>query len=219
MIKPDMNKIIDNDGYTMVMNNKKNRNKHNPHIRCGCIVINYDAKTLNHTIIIVKGRCSQKYSFPKGHIEQHEEIYECALRELREEVGNNIIKIFNKNGINEKNMLRIKISSHAYYFICILDKNKINLSNIVFTTRDKQEISSVDVITFDIYKKYIENNTCNLDMRLFYKFYVSKMDNVLDITTSSKLSIKNYYERIKKCVNDSHKYPFNDIYKNIKLIK
>ena len=48
----------------------------------GCIVIS----NIN-TILLVKGRCSQKWSFPKGHMEGKETSLQCAVRELQEETG------------------------------------------------------------------------------------------------------------------------------------
>lgn len=48
----------------------------------GCIVISQDNK-----VLLVKGRSSQKWSFPKGHMETRETSLQCALRELSEETG------------------------------------------------------------------------------------------------------------------------------------
>lgn len=38
-------------------------------------------------ILLVRGRRSGKWSFPKGHRELRESPYQCAMRELREETG------------------------------------------------------------------------------------------------------------------------------------
>lgn len=48
----------------------------------GCILI-----SPNNTILTVKGKLSEKWSFPKGHIEPNETSLQCALRELYEETG------------------------------------------------------------------------------------------------------------------------------------
>jgi 8-oxo-dGTP pyrophosphatase MutT (NUDIX family) len=42
-------------------------------------------------ILLVRGRKTGKWSFPKGHRELRESAYECALRELREETGIRLI--------------------------------------------------------------------------------------------------------------------------------
>jgi mRNA-decapping enzyme subunit 2 len=41
----------------------------------------------NSTILIVKGRKMNKWSFPKGHLEPREDPFHCAIREIREETG------------------------------------------------------------------------------------------------------------------------------------
>lgn len=39
------------------------------------------------TLLLVRGRKTGKWSFPKGHLKGSEMAQECALRELREETG------------------------------------------------------------------------------------------------------------------------------------
>jgi 8-oxo-dGTP pyrophosphatase MutT (NUDIX family) len=41
----------------------------------------------NNEVLLVKGRTTQKWSFPKGHIKKNETDLECARRELLEETG------------------------------------------------------------------------------------------------------------------------------------
>lgn len=41
----------------------------------------------NKRILLVQGRCSGKWSFPKGHLDGCETGQECALRECIEETG------------------------------------------------------------------------------------------------------------------------------------
>ena len=38
-------------------------------------------------VLLVRGKKSQKWSFPKGHCKQDETDLECAVRELKEETG------------------------------------------------------------------------------------------------------------------------------------
>jgi 8-oxo-dGTP pyrophosphatase MutT (NUDIX family) len=40
-----------------------------------------------NTVLLVKGRKKNKWSFPKGHIQGSETIQQCALRECFEETG------------------------------------------------------------------------------------------------------------------------------------
>lgn len=45
-------------------------------------------KTIDRTsYIMVQGRYTGKWSFPKGHLNKNELPYDCALRELKEETG------------------------------------------------------------------------------------------------------------------------------------
>ena len=48
----------------------------------GCILINNFGE-----VLLVKGRLSKKWSFPKGHCKRQETDFECAKRELFEETG------------------------------------------------------------------------------------------------------------------------------------
>lgn len=59
-------------------------------------------------ILLVKGRRSGKWSFPKGHKNGSESYIDCALRETREEAGIDLR--------NAKPMAYHKLSAGEYYF-------------------------------------------------------------------------------------------------------
>ena len=44
-------------------------------------------QSINNRYLLVKGRHSGKWSFPKGHIEVDETALECVCREVKEETG------------------------------------------------------------------------------------------------------------------------------------
>ncbi len=48
-------------------------------------------QSINNRFLLVKGRRSGKWSFPKGHIEQGETALECVCREVKEETGFQIL--------------------------------------------------------------------------------------------------------------------------------
>lgn len=49
----------------------------------GCILINKERTKIG----LVYRKKQKDYSFPKGHIEENEKIWECAIRETEEETG------------------------------------------------------------------------------------------------------------------------------------
>jgi 8-oxo-dGTP pyrophosphatase MutT (NUDIX family) len=68
--------------------------------------------TITNEYLLVKGKQSGKYSFPKGHIESNETPIECIFRELYEETGININKTHN---IMPKEIVRSRIGTYIYF--------------------------------------------------------------------------------------------------------
>jgi 8-oxo-dGTP pyrophosphatase MutT (NUDIX family) len=64
---------------------------------------------ITNKYLMVKGRESGKYSFPKGHIEPHETPIECVIRELYEETG-----ISYTSNIEMKEVIKSRIGSYVY---------------------------------------------------------------------------------------------------------
>jgi len=54
----------------------------NPNSVYGCILVTSDRK-----VLVIRGRKSGKWSFPKGHSEQDESELDAAIRETKEETG------------------------------------------------------------------------------------------------------------------------------------
>ena len=88
----------------------------------GTIIVSPDSK-----ILLVRGRKSGKWSFPKGHPEKDEEGYDCAWRETTEETGISLPPP------NERDEI-LNLSKGRYFvhrlsskpFINIKDLNEIN---------------------------------------------------------------------------------------------
>lgn len=59
--------------------------------------------------LLVKGKESGKYSFPKGHIEENETPLECIIRELYEETG---IRL--SSSINILSIIKPRIGTYIY---------------------------------------------------------------------------------------------------------
>jgi 8-oxo-dGTP pyrophosphatase MutT (NUDIX family) len=78
----------------------------------GCICITKDNK-----ILLVKGKRSQKWSFPKGHKERCDRSsLDCALRELKEETG----LVLDDKYISVK-----KYKAAEYYIYSISEENRL----------------------------------------------------------------------------------------------
>ena len=56
--------------------------------RCyGGVIRVYNEMKSEYEYAVVKGRCTQKWSFPKGHGQKEEDPLVCAKREIYEETG------------------------------------------------------------------------------------------------------------------------------------
>ncbi len=92
--------------------------KKNNHFKPKCYggIIRY--KTTNgYSYLIVKGRQTGKWSFPKGHSKRGESPLECAYREIGEETGVTSLPEPNKY---------IKCASSHYYVFDVMTKYEIN---------------------------------------------------------------------------------------------
>ena len=58
-----------------------------PQIKTSGGIIRYCTKYGDYKYALVQGVYSEKWSFPKGHIKEGENEYECCMREVREETG------------------------------------------------------------------------------------------------------------------------------------
>lgn len=102
----------------------------------GCILI-----SPKHTILTVKGKLSDKWSFPKGHIESNETSLQCALRELYEETG--VVPACEYSDYKQfKHPIHKKLNT-AGYFIFYVDQE--------YPTHiyDTYEVSEVKWLSYD----------------------------------------------------------------------
>lgn len=174
--------------------------KNNDIRRCGIIIIKDFVKNNDFTsdikpetvrkILLVKGK-SGFYSFPKGRINDYEDEYDCAIREVYEETGIKISKdlvihlpilkmenniyfilnlnnfIINTNNFNNKNEFEYKIEPYNYK-IKLIGKiyDYINFWN--FNNKNILDVNEVEESEWIEINQMI-NYKCNKDIRNFLK--------------------------------------------------
>ena len=99
-------------------------------------------------ILLVKGRRSGKWSFPKGHKQRAENYLDCAVRETLEETGIDLR--------GQRSMMCHKLSVGEYYFYELEDE----LEPI---TRDSEEVEEAGWYDID----EIRSMCCNVDVSHF----------------------------------------------------
>jgi len=100
-----------------------------------------------NTLLVVRGRKSMKWSFPKGHKEAGESYLECAVRETIEESGISL------HGLTPVSYQRLSVGE--YYFF--------ETEEITPVPRDRREI--VDARWMSIAE--LSRSPCNVDVNNF----------------------------------------------------
>jgi 8-oxo-dGTP pyrophosphatase MutT (NUDIX family) len=100
----------------------------------------------NNKILLIKGRKSGKWSFPKGHAEQNETELECALRETYEETG---LKLHN----NFKKRIQLSTGVYFLYYISQRECKPIDTAEVIdiawISSNSMKQIQvNVDINTF-----------------------------------------------------------------------
>ena len=122
-------------------------NNNNPK-RCGCIL--YDPHRGKY--LLVRGRDSHKWGFPKGHMENGEMEEETAIREFFEETGLDIHGPFDG---------RVRFGNNVYFA-------KTRIENRTLDIHDKNEIDDIRWFT----KKEIlqfPKESCNFGLSMWRK--------------------------------------------------
>ncbi len=101
--------------------------------------------TPDNTILVVKGRRSGKWSFPKGHKLRSETYINCALRETLEETGVNLQ--------NREHRCYQKMSAGEYYFFDVEEELETRVN-------DSTEVVEAAWLS----PTELENLECNVDV-------------------------------------------------------
>ena len=119
--------------------------------KCGIIL--YDIQ--NKKYFLVKGKKSNKWGFPKGHMEEGETIEETAHREFYEETG------FRLNQ-NLDNLPRYTIRNNIYFIVTIHDEqDMIQETDKIPDTNEieKYQWTSInELLSYDL-------NKCNFGLK------------------------------------------------------
>jgi 8-oxo-dGTP pyrophosphatase MutT (NUDIX family) len=101
-------------------------------------------------ILLVKGKSSGIWSFPKGHAKYGETSFQCAKRETFEETGNNLSLFFEK----------IVNLAKGSYFLYRSEEFDCSI-------QDQNEVSETQWVSLD----NIENYNVNVDVNTFLRDY------------------------------------------------
>ena len=117
----------------------------------GVIAISKDNR-----VLLVKGRIANKWSFPKGHIQERETSFDCAHRECYEETGINYKELDCES--------HKKLSSGSYFIYKNMDEE-------VPIIQDCNEVSDVAWVSIPS----MMNMRTNVDVSRFLEVYRNYM--------------------------------------------
>lgn len=109
----------------------------------------------NH-ILLVRGRSSGKWSFPKGHLKPNEGCFRCALRELYEETGIHI----EYDSLNPCSLATKRFKVGEYFILDLEEK-------VLPRPRDNREIAEAKWLGQDEIQTLIHADEANVDVRSF----------------------------------------------------
>lgn len=117
--------------------------------KCGIIVSDSHLRQ----VLLVKGKKSQKWGFPKGHMEEGESEEETALRELSEETG-----IYWTKSLDN----RIRFRNNVYFTVDVAKED------ITCHIQDVDEIEKVSWFAMqDVFK--LPEYQCNFGLKHWIK--------------------------------------------------
>jgi len=125
----------------------------NPNYVYGCILITSDRK-----VLIIRGRKSGKWSFPKGHPEEDESELDAAIRETKEETG--LL-------LNTWYQDCIQLATGIYFIYRYKEQSCIPL--------DTNEVTETRWVSFETLKKMNVNIDVNTFLRK-YSYLLRKSD-------------------------------------------
>ena len=120
--------------------------------KAGCILLNND-KT---KVALVYREKRNDYSFPKGHVEGNEKLWECAIRETEEETGRECILFSKRLHTKMKYFTSTEGNVTVYMFYAfdngetIKDINPLDKECLIWVKLE----DVVDILTYDNLKEF-----------------------------------------------------------------
>lgn len=127
--------------------------------RSGIIFIRKNTIYNDIKVLVVRGKGTGIWSFPKGRMNENELEEVCAIREVYEETGIVVESLKDKS--------RFKIGRNTYFIIEVEDENQYK----DFTIKDLFEIDVVEWKTLGELRKY----DCNKDIRAILSYPEKKL--------------------------------------------
>ena len=109
-------------------------------------------KNTDEQYLLVQGRKTGRWSWPKGHIQLGEKVYDCVKREVYEETGIQELP-------SPESSIRLKAGEYYLY-------NFIEYSPAL-NPIDQNEIMDIGWFSLDEIRK--NRNNCNIDVNFFAK--------------------------------------------------
>jgi 8-oxo-dGTP pyrophosphatase MutT (NUDIX family) len=145
--------------------------------KCGIILFNEEKKSY----LLVYGKKSQKWGFPKGHMELGETTKETALREFYEETGYEL-----KNVPLEKTFV---VKNNTYFLTTITNEKKHLIQKAQGIPDDKeiqffQWVPKANILNMDIL-------TCNFGLKAYILYLKRNHENSEKIRPLLAVKLKN----------------------------
>jgi 8-oxo-dGTP pyrophosphatase MutT (NUDIX family) len=162
-----------------------------------CGIIYFDALTDKYLLVL--GKKSDKWGFPKGHMEDGESEEECAMREFFEETGIQIEK---------KHLLeKLRFKNNIYFNVLCDGKSKFNI-------QDTNEILKACWFTLPEMAS-IDKDSINFGLKSWLNYFLEKerpLGNYPKGLTKSEENHDSVNTRFPRFVNpkDAIKPPINN---------
>lgn len=113
---------------------------------CGCIIIN------NNKVLLVFEKGRNFWGFPKGHMEENETELETAIREVKEEVGLDVIIDSSKRYELHYNIDNRIDKTTVLYLAKTVDDNVSKQDSEILDARWVNIDEVIELLTFDNWK-------------------------------------------------------------------